>query len=656
MITDDIIYAGGAKPGTGGGGSGGGDVQSVNGKNGAVILTGADINTSSTDTTKISESLASLDSSIDSVGGTVETLDNDLEELGTQVAEIQTTVNAIPSTYATKSEIPEPYTLPAATMSTLGGVKPDGLTIQVTTDGTISAQIEGGITVTAVNKTGTSITSGEKVWLNQNSTIAGSHYNTGNDSGGGGINTGSIYPTGNKIYVVNYIGNLTATEYTRIGTAVNTNAWGNTRYLDNGGFVCCKFIGTSSQYFDENNNIDIGVKIHIGENYFGDNNGTYVIDLATGEIQTTWTVLTGNIYDIKIGDYIYRLDTSHRKYTLPSGGGEATYTTYGYTGTQQNLLPLDVTTDNRYIICTDNGSSSPISGSNHNLKMIEVVDENTLHHVSKGEMPVDLQPFYDINCYFQFNKQTGILTCATYKGTDYVVMKYSNGTWTKLSVDLGIEEGRSIYGAISFSNDMTRAVVPLNPTGSYDEIRIINLTTQSGYIAQNYGFYNVTADTITGISTQSASADESFSVAVTSQAVTNSFQLFNGAPETLTLSTSWVNIPVPQTYKMPSTSSEFSVNSTNDGIVCAKAGDIHVKNVIALSDFLGTNAEFTFSINGTPTSTAQVLEHEAGVCTVTNDFYTTVSAGDVISLTVRETTEQSESLTFAGMSIYIEYL
>ena len=277
--------------------------------------------------------------------------------------------------------------------------------------------------VTAINKTGEGITKGDKVWLNQNSTIAGSHYNTGNDSGSGGINTGVIYPTGNKIYVSSYIGNLTATEYTRIGTATDSNAWGNARYLDNGGFVCCRFIGTSSQYFDESNNINMGVNIHIGENYFGDNLGTYAIDLTTGEVQTTWTGLTGNIYDIKIGDYVYRLDSSHRKYTLPSGGGAATYTTYEYIGTQGNLLPLDITADNKYIVCTDNSSSAPISGSNHNLRMIEIVDENTLHFLSKGEMPVDLQPFYDSNCYFQFNKQSGVLTCAAYRGTDYVVMK-----------------------------------------------------------------------------------------------------------------------------------------------------------------------------------------------------------------------------------------
>lgn len=45
-----------------------------------------------------------------------------------------------------KPEIPEAYTLPVATTSTLGGVKPDGTTITVTGDGVISATAQSGTT------------------------------------------------------------------------------------------------------------------------------------------------------------------------------------------------------------------------------------------------------------------------------------------------------------------------------------------------------------------------------------------------------------------------------------------------------------------------------------------------------------------------------
>ena len=45
------------------------------------------------------------------------------------------------SNLATKDEIPEAYELPTATIDTLGAVKPDGTTIAITEDGTISANV-----------------------------------------------------------------------------------------------------------------------------------------------------------------------------------------------------------------------------------------------------------------------------------------------------------------------------------------------------------------------------------------------------------------------------------------------------------------------------------------------------------------------------------
>ena len=138
MILTDILYAGGSKPNasTGGGGGTGGAVDSVNGKQGAVVLTGADLNISSSDTTKISDVVTTLDGDITelgeqvssiqqtvnsipstyatqealdaldtSIGGETETLSNDVEELGEQVSSIQQTVNSIPSTYVKSTDL-----------------------------------------------------------------------------------------------------------------------------------------------------------------------------------------------------------------------------------------------------------------------------------------------------------------------------------------------------------------------------------------------------------------------------------------------------------------------------------------------------------------------------------------------------------------------
>lgn len=136
----------------------------------------------------------------------------------------------------------------------------------------------------------------------------------------------------------------------------------------------------------------------------------------------------------------------------------------------------------------------------------------------------------------------------------------------------------------------------------------------------------------------------------------HSFQVFNGAPETLALTGEWANMAIPQTAKIPATNEDFAVNSTGDGITVAKAGVIHIKNIIVLADFLGSNIDLSFAINGTPTATAQVFEHEAGIYTMTSDFYVNVNVNDILTLIVKEPLDQTETLTFAGMTVFIEYL
>lgn len=136
----------------------------------------------------------------------------------------------------------------------------------------------------------------------------------------------------------------------------------------------------------------------------------------------------------------------------------------------------------------------------------------------------------------------------------------------------------------------------------------------------------------------------------------HSFQVFNGAPETLALTGEWANMAIPQTAKIPATNADFAVNSTGDGITCAKAGTIHLKNIIVLADFLGSNIDLSFAINGTPTTTAQVFEHEAGIYTMTSDFYVNVNVNDILTLIAKEPLDQTETLTFAGMTVFIEYL
>lgn len=70
-------------------------------------------------------------------------LDEAIDEVEAQIPDTSTFATKT-ELQAVEAEIPEPYTLPVATTTTLGGVKPDGTTILINNDGTISSVGGGG--------------------------------------------------------------------------------------------------------------------------------------------------------------------------------------------------------------------------------------------------------------------------------------------------------------------------------------------------------------------------------------------------------------------------------------------------------------------------------------------------------------------------------
>ena len=176
----------------GGGGGGTGAVDSVNGKTGNVVLTKADIglgnvnNTSdlnkpistatqtALDAKADASALATLTSEFETLETNVSTLETDLGDLGDVVNQntsdiakklegsnliagdnITITPDADNKNYTISSTGGSSYTLPPATTDTLGGVKPDGSTITVTGDGTISAVSSAPTNMVTTNTTQT---------------------------------------------------------------------------------------------------------------------------------------------------------------------------------------------------------------------------------------------------------------------------------------------------------------------------------------------------------------------------------------------------------------------------------------------------------------------------------------------------------------------
>jgi hypothetical protein len=93
-------------------------------------------------------------------------------------------------------------------------------------------------------------------------------------------------------------------------------------------------------------------------------------------------------------------------------------------------------------------------------------------------------------------------------------MKYENGSWTKLPIDLGVSE--PLKGSLTLSDDLTRCCVAYGSTGSWYSY-IINLETTGGYSAVPYRFYNVNENTITGYAVNDAEIDTEVEVCVASK-------------------------------------------------------------------------------------------------------------------------------------------
>jgi hypothetical protein len=92
-------------------------------------------------------------------------------------------------------------------------------------------------------------------------------------------------------------------------------------------------------------------------------------------------------------------------------------------------------------------------------------------------------------------------------------MKYENGEWTKVAVDLTLFSGCTITGPITLSDDLTRACLMQNYSSSY-YASIYNLPTTEGYGAIAYNTRNITENTITGYAMADAEPNETVTVSV----------------------------------------------------------------------------------------------------------------------------------------------
>ena len=389
-----------------------------------------------------------------------------------------------------------------------------------------------GATVTAINKTGSTITTGQKVWLNENAQTQGDKLSFDTQ-----YSVTTITRDGQAVLTNQTTSTLPMTLYS-IGadfslieiTSLNYRVdYGDVLKYgpDNSMFVSGTSIGTVRvDNINPLNNKFSG--IYAGEDYTYTHGKAYKYDLNTGTVLKEYTGLNSSfrncvccIIDNKIflqtasyGAYCYLLDDEtssgiQQPFTLQNSGGG-------------NYIFLGVTQDKSFVISSTQNNA--YIGSNVSYLRILAVDElstsnNIFRVLNQAEMQEDMQKWYNTSCFVVFNPYTGILTCTAKQGTDYGVYKYENGTWTTLPVDLGeifTDTFTGITSGLVLSDDFSRATIAVSDTLSSYRGRVVNLTTTQGYAAVPYKFYNINENTITGYAGNDTEADGEVEVSVAS--------------------------------------------------------------------------------------------------------------------------------------------
>lgn len=389
-----------------------------------------------------------------------------------------------------------------------------------------NVQKAGGVTLTAVNKTGASVNVGDKVWINSNVQTAGGNYKLDN-YGGGSSKCPVISRTGNFGWNYSYLLSIGAEAATNIGSFTSQSL--GIRYLaDNSMFLDNNRVDDTAQYALSATGVSnfhpIGDDLCYGNDQGTNNYHFYKINMANGEILQTWNIAntpTAGTYNVMsvIGNKIY--DIMGSKYYMLGDDSSVTENTYTWVNKGTSVLyPAGVTADGKYIICSTDYHFSNSGSSGGYLRLVEVVDSTHLKCLQQTEMPADLQPFYSAKCNMVFNPYTGILTLATPKSTSYAVMKYAAEVWSKLTFDLSGFLGDEFWlmGSITVADDLSRACVNYskNTTTSTYWAQIVNMSSTSGYAAVPYKAYNVTADTITGYAKAAADVGATFEANVAS--------------------------------------------------------------------------------------------------------------------------------------------
>lgn len=377
-----------------------------------------------------------------------------------------------------------------------------------TTGGSSSGGAGIGGEIEVINKTGLNITTGDKVWINENAQTAGTSF----DLSAGNNKVGFITRTGNNFYSdqTSRFYSVTSSGLTELKTFGVSDYARGLKYMANGTtFLAPVNSNANSARIDENAQAivpdsycpicDDLFKIQ-GRNWY-----LYKLNLDTFEEVKGWyfennALTSDNIFII--GNKLY---VQGKMFELPENGGTIPS---GTTGTTVSGLPslqwyMGVTSDGKYLLtCYSNSLTN-----GNTLTIHEVVNDTTFRLVQASELPAEFEPFYNGTskpvCIF--NPYTGVLTCVVPQTQQYLVAKYENGSWNVLPITLN-HEGDDLQ-CLTVADDLSRVCYLSGTTSNYKHT-IANLETASGYVAVPYKTYNINDKTLTGVAKTDASVEE----------------------------------------------------------------------------------------------------------------------------------------------------
>ena len=375
--------------------------------------------------------------------------------------------------------------------------------------GTITPDSAPITTISVVNKTGSTINEGDKVWLNENVQSADTSYIVSNDNR-------IINQTGFVSYGNNGTYSLDAEE----ATLLNSDEFApyNIYYTDSGNIYTTTSSsgGIGSVYITAEGQVVRKLPSINTLGYNVTSTNVYKYNTNTQEIEQTWSGGYGDKRFIAmVDDIIIIYDAAYASNRYKKLNDDGTVSSLYSFGTYKNghidsyYKNFGMTLDCKYIFTSGAG----VYTTSSLLKMTEYYKADNGAPIFIGytqeQMPVDLQKYYVSKGFYTFNPKNGILAACVDGEQTYDIVKYENETWTKLPIQLNLEEGETFESAITLSEDLTRACARTT-----NGAKIFNLTDLDGYTAISYNPSVVNAQSLTGIASSTAEPNETVTVSV----------------------------------------------------------------------------------------------------------------------------------------------